>query len=361
MKFVFVALIGFLFSCNSWNEFHSVDIPAIANYPEYSLSPAQKRKTVVILADESGTEITDLLIPFNILSFTENFHIEILSQRGMPVSVWKGIFLIPHGSMETSKTIPDVIVLPANFHPEDLKIKEYIKKHSDKQFLSICEGARLIGESEAFRDYSMTSHASALSEFEGKYKSIHWKKDVKYMRDRNLISSAGVASSVEGSLALIETLLGREAVLSALKKIKYPHEWIKLNHSSNAIGLSDGLQIMKKVFFGASPKIGMELYEGIDELMLAAYLDTFNRTFPGRIESFGHKIKSKYGLILYPTNTLTEYDLGFCEEDCRSFKGSITNKIKLPADIFPFDSSLALVKSMYGERFYEVTRNLLDY
>ena len=354
-------ILLFVSNCN-WIEFNKLDIPNIEKYPENQIQINKDLKTVVFLVDEEGTEITDLLIPFHILSIPKKLNIIILSQNGKPVSVWKGLYLIPHSSVEKFTLSPDIIVLPANFHPSDTKLIGYIQKYADKQFLSICEGARLIGESGSFSGYTMTSHASAISEFEKKYSNIRWKSNVKYTLDKNLISSAGVASSIEGSLLLIRELFGNEEMNKVMSVINYPYKEIKQEHNSKPIGISIGLEIAKKILFGESHKIGMEIYEGVDEFLLASYLDTFNRTFPKRIETFGPSpIISMNGLILYPTQKLESYDYGFCKDDCSGYKIEFKHKIKQESKVYFFDTTLSIVDKMYGENLKEATKSLLDY
>ncbi|MDX1959156.1 MAG: DJ-1/PfpI family protein [Leptospiraceae bacterium] len=361
-KLISIVFILFSISSCNWFEFNHVDISDIENYPNANIQFNKDLKTVVFLVDEEGTEITDLLIPYHILSIPKKLNLFILSQNAKPVSVWKGLYLIPHGSVEKFDISPDIIVIPANFHPSDPKLIQYIKKNADKKFLSICEGARLIGESGIFSEYTMTSHASAISEFEKKYPTIHWKSNVKYTIDRNLISSAGVASSTEGSLVLIRELFGKEEMWKVQAKIHYPYSEVKQDYTSNPIGLSIGYEIAKKVLFGESPTIGMEIYEGMNEFLLASYLDTFNRTFPKRIESFGPSpIVSMYGLILYPTQKLKGYDYGFCKEDCSEYKLEIKNKIEQENNVYFFDTTMRLVDKFYGENLKTATKSLLDY
>ena len=106
----------------------------------------------------------------------------------------------------------------------------------------------------------------------------------------------------------------------------------------------------------------MEIYEGIDEFLLASYLDTFNRTFPKRIETFGPSpIVSMNGLILYPTQKLESYDYGFCKDDCSGYKIEFKHKIKQESKAYFFDTTLSIVDKMYGENLKEATKSLLDY
>ena len=138
-------ILLFVNYCN-WIEFNKLDIPNIEKYPENQIQVNKDLKIVVLLVDEEGTEITDLLIPFHILSIPKKLNIIILSQNGKPVSLCKGLYLIPHSYVKKFTLSPDIKVLPANFHPCDTKLIGYIQKYADKQFLSICEGARLSAE-----------------------------------------------------------------------------------------------------------------------------------------------------------------------------------------------------------------------
>jgi len=359
LSFVFLV---FFSSCTQLNEFHAVDPASITNPGGYPSHSNKKKLKAVILSDEKGTEITDLLIPFYLLSATESIEVRIISQTGAPISIWKGIFLLPQENLKTSVWEPDVIILPAVFHSDEKPFSDYISKYKNKQFLSICEGAKLIGESKQFNGYEITTHASSQNDIQKQYPDLNWKVHTKYTKDRNLISSAGVSSSVEASLILIEQMLGEETRNKVMSKIHYPYPSVKKDHSSQAVGFWDSLGIAKKITFDGDPKIGVEVYEGMNEFLLAAYLDSFARTFPSRIETFGPStIRTESGLILYPTQTIKDYSTVFCKSFCESYDFPQAKKIRFKTAEYPFVSALTEVQSLYGDRFTEITKRLLDY
>ena len=62
-------------------------------------------------------------------------------------------------------------------------------------------------------------------------------------------------------------------------------------HNSIAIGTSGKVKIAGKLFLRRNKKGGVWLSDGVDELALAAILDTYYRTFPYSIKSFSNDNK----------------------------------------------------------------------
>ncbi|MCC5815441.1 MAG: DJ-1/PfpI family protein [Leptospira sp.] len=364
LKIIYVlASILFGTNCSQLNEFYKTESfqSEEVNLPVYK-TPIKKKFQAVIIANDKGTEITDLLIPFYFFSESGQFDVRIVSQGTEPIYVWKGLFLLPHMTLEMVDYIPDIIIVPAIFEPFDEKIIQFLTKHAESKILSICEGARLIGETNKFNHFSITSHSSAMDELQTKYPKLKWIKNKKYIVDRNLISTAGVSSAVEGSLKSLEGFIGKKETNKLMKKIHYPYASIQEDHNSLEVGFGDKIQILKKVIFDNDPKIGVELVDGADEFQLAAYLDAFNRTFPYRIETFGKQIvQSKNGLYFFKTGNYTNYDIGICANQCEEYQGHIHQKINMTRSDFYFDEALNQINLLYGKRFSEVTRKLLDY
>ncbi len=67
------------------------------------------------------------------------------------------------------------------------------------------------------------------------------------------------------------------------------------------------------------------------------------------------------GLLLYPTQKLNKYDIGFCKEDCSGYTLEITNIIKQQTETYFFETTLDLLNKLYGENLKEATKSLLDY
>ncbi|KAJ3268801.1 hypothetical protein HK104_005254, partial [Borealophlyctis nickersoniae] len=148
--------------------------------------------------------------------------------------------------------------------------------------LSVCEGARVIGEASLFQSHKITTFASAVSELARKYPKYNRVRTTRVVVDRNLISTAGVSAEVEGALTAILILANEAAARKAASAIRFDLADLVPGTTTGLIDMSlnftDKLQIFRKL---ATPSkdgtLGFLLHNGIDELTMAAGIDAFNR------------------------------------------------------------------------------------
>ncbi|TGN10089.1 DJ-1/PfpI family protein [Leptospira ilyithenensis] len=358
------ALISFLFAfgCAQLQGFNKVDIMdvSVLSQKSYKVNHDPSKHTVVILADSEGTEITDLLVPFSLLK-QSGFNVYILSNKRSPVILWKGLVVLPHFLVTEFPYEYDAVVVPYLTHTEDPALISFLSK-TDKKILSVCEGARLIGNTGKFNGRNMTTHATSIFELEAKYPWIKWQRGKKYETDGNLTSTAGVASSIEGSLFLIRELAGETALQNTMKNINYPFATLRRDYPGEPVSFSDKFTIAKKVLFDDDPKIAIEIYQGIDEMNLALTLDAWARTFPLKIEAVAKGfVKSKNGLLLSGAQNYLDHDLRICPGQCDEKAFSKRTLHVSDKKAFSLDANLELIKKEYGERFSKTVRRMIDY
>ena len=114
MKNLVVFLMLFSISCSPIKEFHR-----IAVYDREDSLKHQKpiydpdKQTVFIVASNNGTEIFDLMAPYEIFAATKKLNVFVVAPEIKPLLLWKGLFLLPHYSLQeiTKASIrPDLIV-----------------------------------------------------------------------------------------------------------------------------------------------------------------------------------------------------------------------------------------------------------
>jgi len=94
------------------------------------------KKTIIIVADNEGTEIFDMLAPYYLFNATEKANVYIIAEKKYPIIVRKGFFLLPQftfAQFDSANIKPDVIAIP-NLSAMDAKhqnpiILNWIKKH----------------------------------------------------------------------------------------------------------------------------------------------------------------------------------------------------------------------------------------
>src|SRR3954471_11803809 len=73
------------------------------------------KKTVIIIAENDGTEMFDLMAPFYLFNATEKANVYVVSEKKAPILLVNSLFILPHYSFSEIDSLgitPDVIVIP---------------------------------------------------------------------------------------------------------------------------------------------------------------------------------------------------------------------------------------------------------
>ena len=348
-------------------------------------SPAHDstKKTIVLVADNQGTEIFDLLAPFYLFSLTQKANVYIVAQKKYPVIIRKGLYVLPQYTYQEIDSLnihPAVIVIPRLSHadkkPEDTSIITWIRnKYVDStKILSVCWGSVTAAATGLYDGKSLTSHAIKFESIKKQFPNPKWVKNISVTQSGNMYSTAGVSNAVEGSLTIINDLFGEEAMKAVSDSIHYPYAKPKMAHQSIELTTGNNLTIAKKIYFKKNKKLGILIQDDIDEFKLATVLDTYHRTFPGSIETYTTSVKSvttKHGLTIIPTGD--EKEIKNLDELHVLNSTLISQPAQLAFDstaLVNYNSSdkeyminlcLNRIKQQYGEKFENVVRVLLDY
>jgi transcriptional regulator GlxA family with amidase domain len=369
-------------SCQPLREFEN--IPAYQGKVNQNLKAVpynKSKKTVVIVANNKGTEIFDLMAPYYLFNATEKANVYVVAEKKSPIVLLKGLFIYPNltfSEMDSLKIVPDVIVIPAMIgvfkDPKSPIIKWIKEKHNtNTKILSVCVGS-LVGSATGLYDgKSITTHASDLENSKTLFKNPHWIQDLTVTKSENLYSTAGVSNAVEGSLTIIKEMYGKETLQKVMEDIHYPYTEIKIDHKSLSIETGHKFTIANKLILRKNRKIGILLQEGSNELNLAAVLDTYHRTFPSALETVmtnGVSVTSKYGLTIIPTNDFKDEKLDelhillpntISKSESEKFKEIPLIKYNTTENQYIINQCLQRIKAQYGKKFENITKLLLDY
>jgi putative intracellular protease/amidase len=138
-------------------------------------SPAfdSSKKTVIIVADNDGTEIFDLMAPFYLFNATEKANVYVIAEKKYPIILAKGLFILPHLTFQEADSLkihPDVIVIPNQSVKLGKQQKpatvNWIKSHytGTNIILSICDGSATAAATGLYDGKALTTHSS---DFEG--------------------------------------------------------------------------------------------------------------------------------------------------------------------------------------------------
>jgi len=340
------------------------------------------KTTVVIVANNEGTELFDMMAPYYLFSATEKANVYIVAKNKFPIAAKKGVFVLPQSTfseLDSLQIKPDVIVIPflavADSANQDPVIVNWIKKHysTDVTMLSICDGSATAAATGLYDGKPITAHASDYNSIKSHFSKPLWVKDRSVVNSGNLFSTAGVSNATDGSLIVINKLFGPATMKKVIDNIDYPYQFPKGEHHSNIVGFGAKVSIGKKIFFRKNKKIGILLQDGLNEFQFAGVMDTYNRTFPQLIESISNNnlpVKTKYGLTLIPTaeHSSARLDelhiidpLSFSISDQSRFQAAELIKYDKRQKQYIIDECLNRIGAEYGENFKDIVKLTLDY
>ncbi len=348
-------------------------------------SPAHDstKKTILLVADNKGTEIFDLLAPFYLFSLTQKANVYIVAQEKYPVTIRKGFYALPHYTYQEIDSLlihPAVMVIPRLSYiegkPQDSTIITWIRnKYVDStKLLSVCWGSVTAAATGLYDGKPLTSHAIKFESIKKQFPRPVWVKNISVTQSGNLYSTAGVSNAVEGSLTIINDLFGEEVMRAALDSIHYPYAKLKMEHQSIGLSTGNNLTIASKIYFKKNRNVGVLLRDDIDEFELAAILDTYHRTFPGSIETFttnARSVTTKHGLKIIPTGNrkniknLDELHVlnatSISQSELLLLGNTTLVKYNSSDNEYMIHECLNRIKQQYGKKFENVVRILLDF
>jgi len=338
----------------------------------------ESKRTVFIMADNNNTEMFDMMAPYYLFSSTHKANVYIVAEKKYPITMKKGPYVLPQftfDEVDSMKLRADVIVIPFMNDPAGQVKVNWIKHHySDSTIiLSICDGAWTAAATGIYDGKLLTCHATDFEKVKKNFSKPQWVQQVSYTQSGNLFSTAGVSNAVEGSLAVISKLFGKEKMQSVLKEINYYKKDIAKDHKSIAVNGNAIVSGFTKVVFGKNKNVGILLQDGISEFELAGIFDSYTRTLPSSIKAFvmnGTSVTTKYGLTLIPTGDMKLYEIdelhvmhpeSLSKQDSLKLKDVEIVAYHHSNEIYIINQCLENIKEQYGDKFQNLVKLALDY
>lgn len=119
----------------------------------------------------------------------------------------------------------DLVFLPGGMGTrklkEDLEFVEWLQTAESVPYkVSVCTGSLLLGAAGFLKDKTATTHPNVYDLLEPYCKKVIKTRIVK---DGNVITAGGVATSIDLGIFLIEQFVGKEGVNIVRKQIDYPY------------------------------------------------------------------------------------------------------------------------------------------
>lgn len=130
----------------------------------------------------------------------------VRSDQGLVIQVEHGLELMGNA---------DIVIVPAWTGPDDATPAEVVQALqaafiADKMIVGLCLGAFVLGDAGLLDGREATTHWVAREHFAKKFPLSHFRPEVLYLEDENIITSAGTVAAIDCCLKLVRDRQGAE-------------------------------------------------------------------------------------------------------------------------------------------------------
>ncbi|MEV4224086.1 DJ-1/PfpI family protein [Nonomuraea sp. NPDC049725] len=276
------------------------------------------KPTVALLTGPGGTNVADLLGPYEVLAGTGRVNTYVVAADAGPAPLTGGLDLVPDLTLDGLTRLLDerrdrldAVVIPAMQEPYPAA-GDWLRAHAARGAIvvSVCNGARVLAGTGLLDGRRATSHWLRLSGLRADFPAVGWTGGVRYVDDGEVITTAGVLSGIDGALRIVERLLGADAAQEAAQRVHWRHYSPGAAAPIPESGLEPGDAVVGiNASYRPGPSaIGVRLVDGVGELELASvFISYTEHAMVGRTVAIGDgPVRSRHGLTFVPRATPAE-------------------------------------------------------
>lgn len=278
----------------------------------YQVRFGRERPVIAVIGENGGTEMTDFLIPYDVLSRSGIAEVLAVSTEPGEIELQPGLRVRSQGDLARFDVrFPagaDYVIVPAMRKQGDQALLQWLSAQSAKgaTVVSICDGALVAADAGLLRGKRGTAHWATQSLRVDRYPDTVWVKNTRYVADGRMVSSAGISAALPVSLALVEAIAGRDRAQRVAAEMgigdwsaRHDSDRFQLSHLGNLLDMS--VTYGTNRWFHAKESVGIALEPGMDEMVLAIFADSYARTGRSRpvaLAASGGSIVSRNGLTI---------------------------------------------------------------
>ncbi|TGK08261.1 transcriptional regulator [Leptospira selangorensis] len=315
--------------------------------PTYQSRFGRKQPIIAVIGENRMTELTDFMIPYGVLTSAKIAKVISVFPKTGPVQMFPALKIEAEKSFDLfDSEYPegaDYVIVPAVHYSNDPSLLSFVQKQLAKgsTIVGVCDGVWVLANAGVLKDHKATGHWFSFSNLEKEFPETSWIKDRRYVADRKIITTTGITASIPVSLTLIEAISGKEKVIEVAASLG-AKDWKPTHKSSDFYLSGKDMYIAAKNYLGFwnYENLGVQVSDGIDEVVLALQADSFSRTYRSEVFSVSDQkqIRTKSGLLLHVDKTQAE----------AASLDSILENLNGIAAVTAYDKNLAEIESRYG-------------
>jgi transcriptional regulator GlxA family with amidase domain len=323
-------------------------MPEVFDLPAYVPRFNRPKPVIAVIADNTGAELTDYVVPYGILSESGVAQVLAIALQPGPIQMFPALCLEPQATAaEFDRQFPegaDYVVVPAVMRQQDPTFLDWICSQVDKgaTIVGICDGAWVLAHAGLLDGRQATGHWFSFNKLAKQFPKTNWRRDIRYVADGNVVTTTGVTASIPVCVALVDAIAGREQATSLAQRLGVQH-W-SAEHQSQHFQLSAKhilTAVANKLAFWSHEEIGIPIDTEVDEVALALVADAYSRTYRSKalsLASSNQPVMSKRGLVILPDRV-------------QRAEQPVDYIVELRSDLPPislFDMALQDIKQRYG-------------
>ena len=204
-------------------------------------------RNVAILVYE-GVELLDFTGPGEVFAAAHGkngpgFRVYTVAKEKAPVTSLGVVEVLPLYTIADCPK-PDIVVVPGgNVPSEDKELVHWVQEcaKSSELVMSVCNGAMLLGAAGLLDGLEVTTHHGTLQPLATLVPSAKVYTNRRFVDHGKVMTCAGISAGIDGSLHVVERMLGKDAARQAARFMEYdwrPDELAKL-HAEKGRTLDD--------------------------------------------------------------------------------------------------------------------------
>lgn len=344
------------------SELPSAPLPPAAGGAEhvapYRPRPGHERPLVAVVGHNAGTELVDFLVPYGVLRRSGVAEVVAVSTDPGPMKMRPGLMLQADATIDQFDQQhaqgADYVVVPAVLEQNvaDPRLQRWLQGQASRGavVVSICDGALVAAEAGLFKGHRATGHWATQATRESQYPDTRWLKNVRYVDDGAVISSAGVTAALPLSLALVEAIGGREKAADLATQLGIDR-WDSAHASEGfRLRLQDVAVFARNRWLSAHDTAEWPVAAGVDEIALALSVDAWGRTMRTKVEvttASAGPVRSLGGITILPGAPVAA--------------PAVRQQLLAAAPVRALDRSLDDIAGRYGPATADFVRLQLEY
>ena len=316
--FAACSAISLIVGSNTLGAQHAPVAPApnaaahVERIAPYHARFGRARPVVAIVGLNGGTELTDYVIPYGILSAANVGEIVPIATEAGPMTMRPALRLQPQGSIaDFDARYPegaDYVVVPAVTRHTDPALVGWIRGQAAKggTLVSICDGALVLAASGVLDGHRATAHWATSAYRRKHYPAVRWEDNRRYVADGAIVSSAGISAAVPVSLALVEAIAGPARAAETAANLGVTtwgaeHDSARFHPRLGRNLTAFATTLYLNPWFHTSQSLGIPVANGVDDVALAFTADAYSRTGRAKAYAVGAgPVQTLHGLALLP-------------------------------------------------------------